>query len=204
MTGTVEKRAVLAAFDDEEQLVDEHAGVALIEHPFQGYLNLRLDPANDVLGGAVANVLGVALPAVPNRTAQGDGVVVYWLGPDEWLLRTPSEDDMTVFGALSGALGDHWHALTDISGGMTHIAVGGEAAAAVLAQGVTIDLHPKVFPAGHCAQTVMARSNVLIAPTGDAGNAFDVFVRRSFADHVLTFLRDAAHDVGYRFSRKAL
>lgn len=193
------KRSALDAFADEEWAAEGVVGLEVVETRFEGYLNLRLDPADGDLAAAAAEVLGTALVTVPNTVVDGLGVTIYWLGPDEWLLRTPSEDDRGLAGKLEARLGGFWHSLIDVSGGMAHLALAGPAARDVLSQGMTLDLHARAFAPGRCAQTLLARANVLIAPVGDDG--FDLFVRRSFADHVLRFLRDAASEYGFRLSR---
>ena len=199
MSPTPAKRSALDAFADEERAAEGVVGLEVVETRFEGYLNLRLDPADGDLAAAAAEVLGIALPTVPNTVVDGHGVTVYWLGPDEWLLRTPSEDDRGLAGKLEERLGGLWHSMTDVSGGMAHLALSGPASRDVLCQGMTLDLHARAFVPGRCAQTLLARANVLIAPVGEDG--FDLFVRRSFADHVLRFLRDAASGHGFRLSR---
>lgn len=199
MNPGIAKRAVLSAFEAEERAVDGIVGVDIVEHAFEGYYNLRCDPADEAIVTAVSESIGIGLVTEPNRMRQAEGLSVYWLGPDEWLLRTPSEDDPGRIEALRDALGDHWHALTDLSSGLTRLTVSGEATRDAIVQGTTLDLDPGVFGAGQCAQTIMARTPVLLA--GD-GRAIDVIVRRSFSDHLLDFLRDAAHDAGYRFARE--
>jgi sarcosine oxidase subunit gamma len=60
-----------------------------------------------------------------------------------------------------------------------------------LAKGCTLDFHPRVFRPGTCAQSGLAKANVLIR-LGDDPDSFDVVVRRSFADYLLRWLRHAA------------
>ena len=60
----------------------------------------------------------------------------------------------------------------------------------VLAKGCTLDLHPSVFGQGICAQSNLAKANVLIS-MGHEPHAFDLIVRRSFSDYLLRWLKVA-------------
>ena len=59
--------------------------------------------------------------------------------------------------------------------------------------GCPIDLHPRVFGPGRCAQTLLARANVLIWHVADGPeDTFRLFVRPSFAAYVAAWIADAA------------
>ena len=76
----------------------------------------------------------------------------------------------------------------------------GERAREVLNQGCTLDLHQRVFQVGQCAQSLLAHVPVLISRNSDNGNAicrFDLVVRRSYADHLVRWLVDAAREIGF-------
>ena len=66
----------------------------------------------------------------------------------------------------------------------------------VLAKGCTLDLHAAYFPPGHCAQSDLAKANVLLRR--DNAKRFEIIVRRSFADYLLAWLEHAGKDVGVR------
>jgi sarcosine oxidase subunit gamma len=48
--------------------------------------------------------------------------------------------------------------VVDVGANRTTLLVSGPAARAVLERGCTLDLHPRSFTAGHCAQTTFARA----------------------------------------------
>ncbi len=170
-------------------------GVALFERPFLGHLNLRGNPDDPAFTDACARVLGTALPVTPNTLAEGRSLLVAWLGPNEWLVMCEPDTQEGIAEALRTALGDVHSAVTDVTGGQTAIAVHGPHAAEVLAKGTPLDLHPRVFGAGRCAQTVVAKSAAFIRVI-EPGEAFEVVVRRSFADYLWQWLRDAAGEYG--------
>jgi len=57
-----------------------------------------------------------------------------------------------------------------------------------------LDLHPRAFPVGHCAQTHFAHAGALIC-LWDERPAFELVVRRSFADYLWQWLLTAARDM---------
>ena len=170
------------------------AGVTLGERRFLGKIDLRGEPTKK-FRDAVAGVLGVAPPTAPN-TAAGDGApTVLWLGPDEWLVVTPPGAEAETARALRAALAGHHVAVTDVGEGRTVIALAGRHARDVLAKGCPIDVHPRVFRAGHCAQSIYGKANVVVHQTS-AAPAFDIYVERSFADYLWACLEDAAEEYG--------
>jgi len=130
----------------------------------------------------------LGLPARPTTTAEIPEGLALCLGPDEWLVR--GEPWSAVAG---GAAEARWRtvadAAVDVSAQWTSLAVTGPDAADVLAAGCSIDLHPTIFRAGRCAQTLVARVPAIVAKLDTGG--YHLLVRRSFAGYLTAFLRDA-------------
>ncbi len=114
-------------------------------------------------------------PPMPPNTVAGNEI---WLGPDEWLVLGEREED------YPDAL-----AAVDVSANRVGFELSGEGAADVLARGCALDLHPSVFPVGSCAQTLLARTPVILLAPGD--HAFRLLVRASFAGHIRAWLERA-------------
>jgi sarcosine oxidase, subunit gamma len=165
------------------------AGIAATERPFLGHINLRGDAADACFASAVERVLGVPLPTTPNTVATGREGVVYWLGPDEWLLVTPGEREGLVASTLRDALGDVFSSVTEIGSGQTLIVLQGPTVRDLLAKECPFDLTAPSFAPGACAQTRVAKAAVLLRPL--EGDAMELIVRRSFADYLWTWLADA-------------
>ena len=170
------------------------AGVTLGERRFLGKIDLRGEPTKK-FRDAVAGVLGVAPPTTPNTAAGNDALRALWLGPDEWLIVTPPGAEDETADALRAALAGHHVAVTDVGEGRTVIALAGRHARDVLAKGCPIDVHPRVFGPGHCAQSMYGKANVVVHQTS-AAPAFDIYVERSFADYLWACLEDAAEEYG--------
>lgn len=175
------------------------AGVTLCERRFVGKINLRGEPVRP-FRDAVKKALGVAPPTKPNTSAAGETCTILWLGPNEWLAVTPPGAEGDAAAALREALGKRHAAVTDVSEARTVIALGGPRARDVLAKGCPLDLHPRVFKAGDCAQSALAKALVILHQTDDAP-AYDIYVDRSFADYLWRWLEDAAAEYGLAIVR---
>jgi sarcosine oxidase subunit gamma len=160
------------------------------EIPFQGFLNLRGKPDNSAFMAAVKKVLGCSLPIEANTVVVSGDYKVYWLGPDEWLVITPTDQQAKVKSELTLALGDVFSSVVDNSSGMTLLNITGDNAANLIARDCPLDLHSSVFKAGQCAQTRLAKAGAMIAPLVD-GSGFELIIRRSFADYLLLWMQDA-------------
>jgi sarcosine oxidase, subunit gamma len=182
-------------------------GVIARERASLAHLNLRGDPSDAGFVAAVGSVLGTGLPVVANTVHEADAATVFWLGPDEWLIVTSGEGRAEAARRLHAALGELHAAVTDVSGGQTAMVLRGPAVRDVLAKGCPLDLHPRAFGPGRCAQSHLAKAPVLLrtvngGPATDGGttsanaSVFELVFRRSFADYVWTWLEDAAAEYG--------
>ena len=128
-------------------------------------------------------LLGVPLPA-PNRVATAGPRAILWLGPDEYLVVAPDGDDVA---ELTG------ESVVDVSANRTTIELSGPQARDVLEKGMSIDLHPRSFGPGHCAQTLLARAQVILRQV-DEKPTYHVLVRGSFAPYLADWLVDASKE----------
>ena len=171
------------------------AAVQLAERRSVGKLNLRAAPADGALMSAFAGVLGYALPLEPNRTNGQDSRGAFWLGPDEWLITVPMGQENPLYQALATAAAGAHVALSDVSDARIVLTLAGPRARAVLEKGCSLDLHPRAFQTGHCAQTRLARAATLLHQTADTP-AYDIHVAWSFAAYLWVWLEDAAAEYG--------
>ena len=115
--------------------------------------------------------------------------------PDEWLVVTPPDAQTSLAQSLESALDGVHSSVTDVTGGQTVITLSGPRARDVLAKGCPLDLHPSVLRPGDCAQTLLAKANIIIRCVDDSPS-FELIVRRSFADYAALWLHDAAQEYG--------
>jgi len=149
----------------------------LRELPFLAQLDVRTDAP------------GTSLPTEANTVAGDATRAALWLGPDEWLIVGPpgSEPELDAEFAALGA------SVVDVSANRTTLELRGARVGELLEFGCPIDLDPRVFGPGHCAQTLLARANVLIwFVTDDPEPVYRLLVRPSFAAYVAAWLNDAA------------
>jgi sarcosine oxidase subunit gamma len=164
-------------------------GVQIAEVPLLAQVSLRGDPDDPRLPGAVRSALDLELAVLPNTFTRLGSMRCYWLGPDEWLVVAEPGLQTDLAHRLGARLhGQHASAL-DVSASRTTIELRGRRSREVLAKACSLDLHPRVFGPGRCAQTNVARTQALLA-LEDELPVFRLFVRSSFAVYLAQWLLD--------------
>jgi sarcosine oxidase subunit gamma len=158
--------------------------VALDEAGPARQVGLRLQPPFP------AYLAGLPLPLVPNRVAAMGTLRVLWLGPDEWLVVADGEAP-DLLPRLERAVAGRRAAVSDLSSSRMIIELAGNHARALLETGCGLDLHPRAFGPGQCAQTLLARVPVILDQVSDAPH-YRLLVRRSYASWLVDWLIDAA------------
>ncbi len=171
-----------------------HAGVTLREDKFRGHLNLRGNPQDEAFTSAAEKVLGVALPTAPNSAVENDAVRVYWLCPNEWLLLVAEGAEGQTEADLRAAMEGQHIAVTDLSSGQTLINLSGENLPEVMMKSTVYDCHESNFPVGKAVQTTFAKAGATIYKCADG--SYDLVIRRSFADYIFLWLKDACAEYG--------
>ncbi|MEV6053634.1 sarcosine oxidase subunit gamma family protein [Streptomyces sp. NPDC052107] len=165
--------------------------IRLAELPFLAQVNVRLD-AKSPAAEAVGLALGLQLPLEPNTVVHAGDVTAMWLGPDEWLLVGLRGTERDLESRIRSAAGDEPLSVTDVSAQRTTLLVGGPRARDLLAHGCSLDLHPRAFGPGRCAQATLARTQVVLVARDEPRAGFWVLVRSSFAGYLADWLLDAA------------
>jgi sarcosine oxidase subunit gamma len=176
------------------------AAVRLSEKTLPAAVNLRGDPEDADFLSAVRGVLDLDLPLAPNRVSASASLAVLWLGPDEWLVvqhdATP-EAEVRLAARLRDALGGRHASVVEVGEQYCCITVAGARARELIMKGCPLDLHPRAFGGvGHCAQSHLSKSAIILHQVSDEP-AFELYVRRSFADYLWRWLEDAAREYGH-------
>ena len=163
----------------------------LRERPFLDLVNVRGELSDPAFVSAFEHVVGCRPPAAPNTVARGTDYDVLWLGPDEWLVRSVVPVQAGALEAkLAEAVRGSYAAAVDVGSGYTVVEISGNCTRDVLARGCPLDLHPRVFKPGQCAQSHYFKASIVLIPTGD--DRYEIVVRRSFADYFIRIMLDAA------------
>jgi methylglutamate dehydrogenase subunit D len=148
----------------------------------------------DAVVGRVRDAFG--LEPVPARKCVIAGPIAFvWAGPGQWLAMAEGEDGAAFERRLRAALGD-LASVSDQSDGRTIIRLSGAHARDVLAKGVPIDLHPRVFGVGDTAITTVAHTAVQLWQV-DKTPTYELIVPRSFAACFWEWLTESAAEFGY-------
>jgi sarcosine oxidase subunit gamma len=153
----------------------------IVEIPFLTMVDVRVAPTSPA-ASALGDRLGGPLPVVPGAVVDAGARHILWLGPDEWLVVGPPDDHDLLSLAEPGA------SIVDVSANRTTVEV---TSRELLEHGCALDLHPRAFHAGHCAQTTVARTQVILWQTSDAPT-YRLLVRPSFAHYLADWLTDAS------------
>ena len=150
------------------------------ELPFLAQIDVRVDASS-------AAALG--FPIRPNTATSWKVADVLWLGPDEWLLVAEAGMAAGLLGGLEAAFGAGHRSVLDVSASRVAFELRGPDRLELLASACPLDLHPRSWSEGRCAQSVFGAAQVLLH---ERGGATRVFVRPSFADYVVGLLLAAS------------
>ncbi len=195
-------RSALSEFLRLEATVPPPSNAAIyLTERFLGHIDVRGDPANESFTRIVEQVTGCVLPLTPNTTAERESTTALWLGPDEWLLLTTAGSEGELAARLRQGLQGHVVSIVDITHGQVVIRLTGARAPDLLRKGCSLDLHPRVFGPGRCAQTILAKVGVTLRFVDTIPSpSFDLIVRRSFAEYLAYWIKDAGEEFGLSVS----
>jgi sarcosine oxidase subunit gamma len=145
------------------------------------------------LSERVRDAFGLKLPAGPHRSAAGTLAFVS-AGPDHWLAvatdLVPRSFEARLRNELAG-----FASVSDQSDGRLILAIGGPKAREVLAKGIPIDLHPRMFDTRHAAATVAHQVQIHLWQT-DEVPTYEIAVFRSYAASFWQWIIEAGSEFG--------
>jgi sarcosine oxidase subunit gamma len=157
-------------------------------------LNLR-GKSRDFLTTIGKNI-NMILPIESNTSSASDNYTSMWLSPDEWMVVSNNtvdkknnnyEIEELLFNKVSKAkLG----AVTDVSDQFVMLALKGEKIFDLLGAGCPFNFNNFKTKKGAVAQTLLLQIDVIIHHKEI--NSVNLFVRRSFSEHLMSWINDAA------------
>ncbi len=151
----------------------------------------------DIRGGAdvrqaCSEALGIVLPTAANTlVSDGNDCSAYCVSSNHWLLQVADECQQDVLHSLEQSNEQFSHSFVDVSDMYVRIQLSGSESREVLAQGVSIDIHPRVFPPGSIARTGLAKTTAQLHYVNEL-QGFIIIVYRSYSRYVLDWLTLAA------------
>lgn len=138
---------------------------------------------------AIRQAYGVDLPKGCGRV-EGNGIAFVWAGPDQWLAIAEGDGTRDLETELKAKLADI-ASVVDQSDGRVIVRISGTRAREVLAKGVPVDLHPRVFGPGSVAITHASHIGVILWQLDDAPT-YELAMFRSYADSFAHWLFESA------------
>ena len=157
-------------------------------------LNLR-GKSRDFLTTIGKNI-NMILPMEANTSASSDNYTSMWLSPDEWMLFSNKVVDKEnnnydieelLFNKISKT---YLGSVTDISDQFVMINLNGEKIFDLFSTGSPFDFNDFKLKKGSVTQTLLAQIDVIIHHK--EANSVNLFVRRSFSEHLMSWINDSA------------
>ena len=145
---------------------------------------------------AIEKKLNIILPTIANTSTSGEALTALWLSPDEWMLvsnNTLSNDTNTYEvedNLINNVSKVNLGAVTDVSDQFVMINIKGNKVFDLFATGSPFNFNEFKNKKGSVIQTILSHIDVIIHLTGT--NDVNLFVRRSFSQHLYSWLNDSA------------
>jgi heterotetrameric sarcosine oxidase gamma subunit len=125
----------------------------------------------------------------PNTASTRDGMSLYWIAPERWLLRAPiaSEDRLIAITRPDSAPLDI--SIVLVSDTLRFFQIDGPDASQIISIACPLDTHPSVFPENGAGYTEIFGIKGLLVRRGDG---FDIAVESSFANMIEDYLARAS------------
>ena len=157
-------------------------------------LNLR-GKSRDFLTTIGKNI-NMILPMEANTSAYNDNYTSIWLSPDEWMIISNNiinkEDNSykieeLLFNKISKT---NLGSVTDVSDQFVMVNLNGEKIYDLLSTGCPFDFSKFKLKDGSEVQTLLAQIDVIIHHKN--AESINLFVRRSFSEHLISWINDSA------------
>jgi len=172
----------------------KYSGVSIKEISPIMKLNLR-GKSRDFLSTIGKNI-NMILPIEANTSSSSDKYTSMWLSPDEWMIISNNiidkennnyEIEELLFNKISKT---NLGSVTDVSDQFVLINLEGESVFDILSSGCAFNFNEFMQKKGAVTQTLLAQVDIIIHHKEI--NNINLFVRRSFSEHLMSWINDAA------------
>ena len=145
---------------------------------------------------AVGKSLNILLPTEANTSTQSDKFTALWLSPDEWMIfsnqpTNKNTNDYETEKMLNRKIAKlNLGAVTDVTDQFVMINLKGNKIYELFQNGSPFNFNDFQNKKGAVTQTIIAKVDVIIH--NQDKNDVNLFVRRSFSEHLFSWMTDAA------------
>ena len=145
---------------------------------------------------AVGKSLNVLLPTEANTTSQSEELTAMWLGPDEWMIFSnntmdENSNEYQIEKLLKKNISNlNLGAITDVTDQFVLINLKGNKIYDLFQTGSPYNFNNFKNKKGSVTQTILAKIDVIIQ--NQNRNEVNLFVRRSFSQHLFSWMNDSA------------
>ena len=145
---------------------------------------------------AVGKCLNILLPTEANTSTQSDKLTALWLSPDEWMIFSNQPVDENTNNYETEQLlnknisNSNLGAVTDVTDQFVMISLKGNKIYELFQSGSPFNFNDFQNKKGAVTQTILAKIDIIVH--NQEKNTVNLFVRRSFSQHLFSWMNDAA------------
>ena len=145
---------------------------------------------------AIGKSLNILLPTEANTSTQSDKLSALWLSPDEWMIFSndpinENTNDYETEKLLNNNISKlNLGAVTDVTDQFVMINLRGNKIYELFQTGSPFNFNDFQNKKGAVTQTILTKIDIIIH--NQDKNAVNLFVRRSFSQHLFSWMNDAA------------
>ena len=135
----------------------------------------------------IGKILSIILPVEPNTSTSNGNLDALWLSPDEWMIYLNDNIFDNLYNEISKL---NLGSVTDVSDQWVCIKISGSKVFDLLISGSPFDFRKFKNNKNHVTQTLLNHIDVTIHHK--ELNEINLFVRRSFSEHLISWLKDSS------------
>ena len=145
---------------------------------------------------AVGKSLNILLPTESNTSTQSDKLTAVWLSPDEWMIYSNEPVDKNINNYETEELLNNnisklnLGAITDVTDQFVMINLKGNKIYELFQTGSPFNFNDFQNKKGAVTQTILNKIDIIVH--NQEKNTVNLFVRRSFSQHLFSWMNDAA------------